>query len=827
MGYHPRGSLCRKELGVSVADVARIWQAAGVAVLPILANQTKRPAVVWSPYIATAPTLDDVHEWWGNGKTWGLALICGGVSGGLEMTEVEGRAMDTESLTEIMNRLDELGARHIWDLLSGPDGFTETSPSGGIHFLYRISDHDVPGNTKIAQKARDADGNRLCLVETRGHGGYVITAPTSGVCHPSGEAWQLLAGEYGKLPVITWEERNLFHEALRLALDESPASVVVPPTVSTVQTLVPVGGTTVTSASSLSPGDDFEDRTPWDDPLLLGDWYQRPGPGQERYWTRPGKDPRDGFSATTGRANDRDRLYVFSTSTIFEAEVPYTKFGAYALLHHNGDHSAAASALARLGFGNRPALTMIDEVERPGGGAGGEPVEQYTLDDVGNAMRFKHYIKGQFRWVHEEKKWFTFNGNRWVIDNEDSIVDAFIQMTQDMLNKATADDDRVLLKFAKASRQLARINAGISLVKSQGMSYSASEFSPDRSQFNLANGTLDLESGELSPHKAEDLLVHMAGTAYDPDAQCPNFEAFIETALPDPQTRTYVQRALGYSMLGDADQRALFVLYGPSGTGKSTLIETIQHVFGSYGTTAQSGTFRALKGEKTPTNDLHELRGRRFVTSSETAEGANFDEELLKRLTGRDQVRSRALYQESQEWTPELTLWLATNNPPRFNSDDNAIWSRVKLIPMMNVFLGGGQVFDYARKVLAPEAAGILNWLLEGLHQFQTEGLGEPPQLLQLTQEHRVNSDSVARFVADKMADGSYVEGSGQIKVTDMYLGYMDWCRQVGERSLGSRRFMNRMESALPQYTRARDTAGAWVYEGLYRTGLHWMAQVS
>lgn len=807
---------------MSVAEVARIWQAAGVSVIPILANQTKRPAIRWSPYIATAPTLDEVHEWWGNGHPWGLALICGAVSGNLEMTEVEGRAMDSESLTEIMNRMDELGARHIWELLSGPDGFTETSPSGGIHFLYRISDHEVPGNTKIAQKALGEDGNRLCLVETRGHGGYVITAPTSGICHPSGEAWQLLAGTYGRLPTITWRERNLFHEALKLALDESPGPVssalsVVPPPTFTSGGAVPTGG--------LTPGDDFENRVDWYDILAPQGWrVSAKGPGQMREWTRPGKDLRDGISATTGHANDRDRLYVFSTSTCFQPEVPYTKFGAYALLHHNGDHHAAAQALVRLGYGDRPVTITIDEVVRPS--TAGEPVKPPTLDDVGNGMRFKQHIEGRYRWIFEEKKWYRWDGVRWIPDHDDGVVREFIQMTENMAAEARANDDKFLAKWAKTSRNVGRLHAGISMARAMNLTYSAADWGPNRHLLNLPNGTLDLNSGELLPHDKDNLQVHLAGAKHDPDATCPAFEEFVEAAVPDPSMRSYLQRALGYSMLGDADQRALFVLYGPSGTGKSTLIETMQHVFGSYGTTAQSGTFRSIKNEKTPTNDLHELRGRRFVTSSETAEGANFDEELLKRLTGRDDVRSRALYQESVEWTPECTLWLATNNAPRFNSDDNAIWSRVKLIPLTTVFLGKDQVFDYARTVLFPEAAGIFNWLLEGLRQFQEQGLGEPEQLTQLTSEHRVNSDSVARFVADKLADGSYVE-SGTIKATDLYLGYMDWCRQVGERSLGSRRFMYRMESAMPQYTKIRDSAGTWIYQGLMRPGAQWLVGVS
>src|SRR4029453_19072659 len=110
---------------MNLADTARMWQQAGVSVVPILANQTKRPAVRWAEYQVTAPSLGQVDEWWGNGKSYGLALICGAVSGNLEMTEVEGRACDGESLTEAQNRMDELGVGHVGDVLAGPTGYPE------------------------------------------------------------------------------------------------------------------------------------------------------------------------------------------------------------------------------------------------------------------------------------------------------------------------------------------------------------------------------------------------------------------------------------------------------------------------------------------------------------------------------------------------------------------------------------------------------------------------------------------------------------------------------------------------------------------------------
>jgi putative DNA primase/helicase len=309
----------------------------------------------------------------------------------------------------------------------------------------------------------------------------------------------------------------------------------------------------------------------------------------------------------------------------------------------------------------------------------------------------------------------------------------------------------------------------------------------------------------------------MFGASYDPDAQCPRFREFMAQALPDEQLRNYVQRALGYTLLGDVDQRSIFWIYGPPGTGKSTLTEAMEEIFGDYGSTAASGTFRAKGREGGPTNDLHGLRGRRFVTTSETAESTSFDEDLLKRLSGRDRVTSRELYQENVEWVPECVLWMATNNAPKFNSDDEAIWRRTKLIPFLTTFTTEDEVADYSRNVLAPERDGILNWLLEGLREFLADGLGEPPQVQELAPEQRVLSDSVARFVDERVMDNVLLlDPEERIRTTELYAMYLDWVRSVGERPLASRRFINRLRSNFPQVEHTK-IGGNFFWLGLGR----------
>jgi putative DNA primase/helicase len=796
----------------TVLDVAQTWQLAGVSVIPIQANPTKRPAVSWSLFMERIASSDNVYEWW-HGSDFGLALICGQVSGGLEMCEIEGRALaDSGALLHIISVMDDGGAGGVWDLLTGPNGYAEDSPSGGMHLIYRISDHPVPGNTKIA-----ADENRLVVAETRGEGGYVIVAPTPGHCHPSGEPWRLVNGNYGQIPTITWAERNLLHECLRLALDKTPP--VEPRPVVTVSA-DGMGDATIASLMNLTPGDDFEQRVDWEEILGPHGWRVTMSMTDgERHWVRPGKEARDGMSATTGRANDRDRLYVFSTSTIFESEVPYTKFGAYALLNHGGDHSLAASSLARKGFGTRRSMMDTKDVAEwvP---PGLDPIGDYTEDDIGNATLLASRIRGRYRYIWQDKQYYRWDTTRWVPDNETKIVQEWIQVTQDMV-EAGRD------KWATKCRGGGHTKLAIELARSMELTFSATDWAPNRDLINVRNGVLNPKTLEFMEHDPKFLMVHLFGTSYIPGATCARFERFMADAVPDPTMRSYVQRALGYSMLGDADQRSIFLIYGPSGTGKSTLIDTIRSIFGDYGATATSGVFHAKDSTGGPSPDLHALIGCRFVTTSETAENAVFDEDLLKRLSGRDQITSRALYGKPVEWTPECVLWIATNNPPKFNSDDNAIWRRVKLVPFTTVFQGETEVPDYARRHLVPEGPGILNWLLEGLRQYQEGGLDTPDEVIALAIEQRNESDSVARFLQDRMADGQLQIGEGhRVECQYLFDQYLAWARQVGERGggLGNRRFAHRLVSLVMPLQRRTVPGARATWEGIsYRAAGTWL----
>lgn len=589
----------------------------------------------------------------------------------------------------------------------------------------------------------------------------------------------------------------------------------------------PIQAKPLTVGSDLTPGDDFEARTSWSQILLpQGATYMGPR-GQTDYWRRPGKDS-GGHSGTTGRASDRDRLYVFSGDWApFEPNKAYNKFAAYALIHHNGDHSAAASDLRRLGYGGsrEPSVPTVDlksliepkaeptvAPEVPEAPAPVAPAPEakptvrrdYLRSDTGNAERAADKFGDDFRRCDDENKWLHYVDGVWRVDKNRKVQAAITSVTQDVLDygrKLALTDEKLgqqWIKFAESSQNAPRIRGVMDMFANQpGMTVGSDAFDTHQYKVVVLNGVIDLITGEFSPHDRKLLARRQFNAAYDPTATCPRFRKFMADIQPEEQMRTYVQKAFGYTALGDVDKKAIFLPHGESNTGKSQLLQIMLKLFGDFGSTAAAAALQDTKS--TQTNDLHDLKGKRFVTTSETAEGTRLNESLIKRLTGKDDVVSRQLYEANVSWTPECTIWLATNYLPQIVSDDNAMWRRVKPIPFDVVFspepgAQNAEVSNIGASIFAEEASGILNWLLEGIALYQDEGLADTDQIRTGVEAYRRDSNNVAEFITDALeTDLLRADKTESIPMSQLFVMYEEWCRRnritapYGQRRFGHR----------------------------------------
>ena len=296
----------------------------GISIVPPRNDGTKAPIGRWHTYQEQWPTLDEITQWYTDTSITGIGVVCGQVSGNLECIDFDRK----EAYEEFVDRAQLAGLSELVDRIE--DGYLESTPKG-MHWLWRCS--EISHNVKLANNDQDET-----LIEIRGEGGYVIVAPTSGTVHPTGEPYTLLQGSIETIPTVTPEERQLLLDLAR-SLDKNArrADLQAP-------------------EEQSRPGDHFNSESTWSDVLVPAGWkemYTRDG---VIYWQRPGKTV--GASATTNYA-DTDLLYVFTSSTEFDPNTAYSKFGAYAVLEHEGDHSRAAAALRARGFGATPSSIPV------------------------------------------------------------------------------------------------------------------------------------------------------------------------------------------------------------------------------------------------------------------------------------------------------------------------------------------------------------------------------------------------------------------------------------------------------------------------------------
>jgi Bifunctional DNA primase/polymerase, N-terminal len=339
--------------------------AAGFCPIRVSTDGSKKPLGTWKHYQARRPTEDQVCAWFAAGYP-GIGIVTGAASGNAEMLEFEGRAI-REGVFAAWGAL--MDASGLGDIKAKLVGYADWTPKGGIHFHYRLHGQPVPGNTKLARRPSNAeelaaspDDKVQTLIETRGEGGFVVTAPSNGTTHDTGRPWRRASGGPRTTPTLTVDEHDALMTACR-ALDQMPEPAAEPN---------PFAKPARGGSGGDRPGDDYNRRARWED--ILTGWTKVYTAGTTSHWRRPGKSV--GTSATTGR-NDADNLYVFSSSTEFDPEKPYSKFAAYTLLQHRGDWSAAARQLAADGYGEQRQRSNASGAPDPDG-VGGLPDEFWS-----------------------------------------------------------------------------------------------------------------------------------------------------------------------------------------------------------------------------------------------------------------------------------------------------------------------------------------------------------------------------------------------------------------------------------------------------------------
>lgn len=420
---------------------------------------------------------------------------------------------------------------------------------------------------------------------------------------------------------------------------------------------------------------------------------------------------------------------------------------------------------------------------------------QFT--DYGNALRMWKAFNDELFYVPEFGKWFVWSGGRWVSDRTLTATKYAHKTIQALYAEAAAESDKQrrqdLIEHARRSEMGPRLRETENIAKAM-MAVSSDQLDTDPMLFNVKNGTIDLNTGELLPHARERFITKLGPVTYNPAAKCPTWTAFLDSIFAGRQeVIRFLQAAVGYSLTAHIREQAFFFLYGVGSNGKSTFLSTIRAIMGDYASQADPTTFMAQGKTDGPRNDLARLVGKRFVTSIETEDGRKIAEGLMKQITGGEAITCRFLHQEFFEYVPTWKLWIAGNHRPSVVGQDHGFWRRMRLIPFTVTIPDEKQDKQLPQKLEA-ELPGILNWCLEGVRIWQEEGLKTPEIVVQATHEYRDVMDSIANFLDEAVDTGGEAEDkTNRTKVADMWQAYTHWCMLNRENPVNKRGFEARL----------------------------------
>lgn len=402
----------------------------------------------------------------------------------------------------------------------------------------------------------------------------------------------------------------------------------------------------------------------------------------------------------------------------------------------------------------------------------------------------REVLVNRFCWV-KELGWMKWTGQRWEEAGEDDVIEAVrgwvkekhLEFAQ-LLAIGKADDTVVKrwIGIMSAGRisSLAKLARGIEVLKAK-----AADFDAQPDLLNVANGVIDLRTGQLSHHAPEYKMAKLAPVAYRPGARHADWNKALE-AVPE-DVRDWYQVRMGQAITGYmTPDDEMIVQLGGGANGKTTVTGAIKKTLGDYAVTVSNKVVLSDPKDNCPEKMV--LRGARFALIEETPQARRLSVNMLKDNVGTPTMRGRALYKAEVEWEASHSLFLSTNYDLIIEETDIGTWRRLSLMKFPYTFKKQyeGLISDMhkrgeeglrARLTLGePNAAhqAVLSWLVDGALMWYrlNKVMPRPPQRIADDTHHwRTNSDSCLAYINDRLV----FEPGAHVKASDLTADVNQW----------------------------------------------------
>lgn len=446
----------------------------------------------------------------------------------------------------------------------------------------------------------------------------------------------------------------------------------------------------------------------------------------------------------------------------------------------------------------------------------------YSWDEAGMADLFSECYQNDTRYCPEAKSWYTYDGGRWQKDVGSLLVSSkikeFVRLMALYCGEIPDEEKRKQYMGFVSKMGDRRFRDRMMKDAADSMTIAAAEFDTHPYLINCKNGTYDLETMTFREHDWKDFLTMQTNFEYTmQEVTCPRWEQFIKEVTQDNKDKAdYLQRALGYSILGTGKEECMFILHGKTTrNGKSTMLDAIQHLLGDYSTVAPVELIcrnERQKNAEAANPVLARLKGKRMVTMSESDTAGKLDEATIKQYTGGEDITARELYQSAITFKPQFTMWLSCNDLPAVKDKSLFASDRVRVIEFNRHFSDEEQDKGLKDYFETPEAMkGIFTWLVAGYFKYRRFGLKMCDDMKKVIKQYEKDNDLVLQFLEEK-CEGT---DEGYTKAKTLYDNYKIWCKSNGYYVCSMKKFNAELTTHPEWYHEKSLIAGVTVYHGL------------
>ncbi len=199
------------------------------------------------------------------------------------------------------------------------------------------------------------------------------------------------------------------------------------------------------------------------------------------------------------------------------------------------------------------------------------------------------------------------------------------------------------------------------------------------------NGVYDFEKNIFRPIETTDYISKCTNYDYNPIINNPirqQINNLLLDTFGDESVKNYFLGVHGVTLFSTCLE-SIFLLNGKGGNGKGLITSIIQGALGDYFQTAENTFLTSQIKAGAPNPTLANAKGARYLSISEPEDVAiesTFNMGLIKTLTGKDKISTRALYKDNIVYLPQFTPFIQCNDIPKLNKVDNAVKRRFKII---------------------------------------------------------------------------------------------------------------------------------------------------